>query len=68
MAFNLPTYTGGQLAHPTTIPRNVTPGNPTDQEYSDAIVYTSDVIKCYRKLTQSRRVHCLNFLLIVITY
>ncbi|GES82031.1 hypothetical protein RCL_jg10551.t1 [Rhizophagus clarus] len=46
--FNLPSYTGGQLAHPTTIPQNITPGNLTDREYSNAVIYTSDVINCYR--------------------
>jgi hypothetical protein len=51
MAFNLPTYTGGQLAHLTTLSRCYF----RQSHGSDAIVYTSDIIKCYCKLTQSHR-------------
>ncbi|RIA85151.1 hypothetical protein C1645_831219 [Glomus cerebriforme] len=48
MAFNLPTYVGNQPSHPTNIPQNITPNNPTDNEYARAVLYTAEVVNRYQ--------------------
>ena len=62
MAFNLPTYTGGQRSRPITRLQNITnPNNPTDCEYTNAIAYNSEVVNFYGKLTQSLQSALFNY-------